>query len=1053
MTANQGETIMYINMNEKNKIKTNQFINGETVAYGIAAFISVFLFASIKQIFKVFIGLNVQLSLGAAFVIAEVVLYLLERRFVFRKSVLSSNLKQIVLLVFRSAVNFGFYGLSDFLFSNILKMETSFVWLIAVCSSLGFNYFFDRILLFDCDYKAESVKSSRIDKSFYAYRFVALSALMTVVCVSIVYIISSAFPFGDYTIMRMDLYHQYGPLFAELYDRVVNHHSFIYSWYSGGGSSFLGNYLNYLSSPLTALIFLFDKENIASAITFLVAVKCILTASSFSFYLKKSKNFHNIFNVALSVLYAFSAYMLAYYWNVMWIDAMILLPLIALGIENIINGKKITLYVCSLALLFFSSYYMGFMCCIFAVIYFIFYYVLVSEAGEKVNPKLRFEKKYTFKELNNSKFFNRGLRFAVGSILSACICAVTLIPVFIILRASSATSDSFPTTFESYYNIFDFITSHFAALETTIRSSGEDVLPNIYSGIPAIILLPLFVINKKISLKEKTAYIAVMLLLLFSFNNNCMNFIWHAFHFPNDLPFRFSYMYSFIILTASAKCLTNFNGFKAKDICYVGFLWLFFIVLAQKMPTTKMDSLSIYVTIALLIFWCGFFYMLKSKKAPKIAKTAICLLLVFSEAIISGAKGIQFYYENKDYSSAYQTTVSAVDKIKESDKDFYRFEQCYLETRMDPCYYGYNGMSTFSSMAYEKYSQLQYSLGMFGNRINSYTYNPQTAVYNAMFNIKYLMHCKTGAEPDPNLFEYKFSSDDGETNVYENIYNLPIAYAVNSEVESWDTEEGNPFAIQSDFFRLATGYSNVFEEVDFTKTESDSVICDTVTENGTYWISDINSSEGYGYAYITISPKINGNVYLYVTSTDITSIEVEKNDKETTQQSIEEPYILDLGYCEAGEDTTITIDCSAVESESTNFDIYAYTLNHDVFEQGYNRLKADSIEISDYTETKIEGTITVNEDSYLYSSIPFDKGWKVEIDGQKAETFEIGEAMLGTMIKAGKHTVTYTYLPQGLKYGAVISALTVAGICGYAVYVKSKSRKTDLKVSEIEISN
>ncbi|MCM1285656.1 MAG: YfhO family protein [Acetobacter sp.] len=1046
---------MYICNDKIDNIKTNQFINGETAAYSIAAVISVFLFASLKQILKIFIGLNAQISISIAFVIAEVVLYLFEKRFVFRKAVLSSNLKQIILLVFRSAVNFGFYGLSDFLFSNILKMETSFVWLIAVCSSIGFNYFFDRILLFDCDYKAESVKKSKIYIGFYSYRFVLLTVLMTVLSISVIYIISSAFPFGDYTIMRMDLYHQYGPLFAELYDRVINHHSFIYSWYSGGGSSFLGNYLNYLSSPLTALIFLFDKENIASAITFLVAVKCVLSAASFSLYLKKSQNFHNIFNVALSVLYAFSAYMLAYYWNVMWIDAMILLPFIALGIENIINGKKITLYVSALALLFFSSYYMGFMCCIFAVIYFIFYYVLVSEAGEKVNPKLKFAKKYTFKELNNSKFFNRCVKFAVGSILSACICAITLMPVFMILRSSSATSDSFPSTFESYYNIFDFITSHFAALETTIRSSGEDVLPNIYSGIPAIILFPLFIINKKISLKEKAAYIVVLLLLLFSFNNNCMNFIWHAFHFPNDLPFRFSYIYSFLLLIAAAKCLANFDGFKAKDICYVGFLWLFFIVIAQKMPTTKMDSLTIYITIALLILWCGFFYMLKSKKAPKIVKTAICLLLVFSESIISGAKGLQFYYENKDYSSSYQTTISAVDKIKESDKDFYRFEQCYLETRMDPCYYGYNGMSTFSSMAYENYSQLQYSLGMFGNRINSYTYNPQTAVYNAMFNIKYLMHSKTGTEPDPNLFEYKFSSDDEETDIYENLYNLPIAYAVNSELENWDTEEGNPFAIQSDFFRLSTGYSNVFEKMNFTKTEADSVICDTVTENGTYWISDINASESNGYAYVTISPKINGNAYLYVTSPDVTSIEVENGDSSVTQQNIEEPYILDLGYYEAGEEATITIDCSSVESESTNFEIYAYSLNHDVFEQGFSRLKTNSIEITDYSETKLEGTITVSEDGYLYSSIPFDKGWTIEIDGQKTETFEIGNAMLGTMIKAGKHTVTYTYSPKGLNYGTIISAITVEGICGYAIYSKLKSRKADIdsELSVFEISN
>ena len=66
---------------------------------------------------------------------------------------------------------------------------------------------------------------------------------------------------------------------------------------------------------------------------------------------------------------------------------------------------------------------------------------------------------------------------------------VTLLPTYFLLRGSSATSDSFPTTFESYFTIFDFLTSHLSALETTIRSSGDDVLPNIYCGVLPLLLV------------------------------------------------------------------------------------------------------------------------------------------------------------------------------------------------------------------------------------------------------------------------------------------------------------------------------------------------------------------------------------------------------------------------------------------------------------------------------------------------------------------------------------------------------------------------------------
>lgn len=120
----------------------------------------------------------------------------------------------------------------------MLDMPITFVWFIAVVTSFLFNYIYDRTLVFDCGYEAISVKQSRIYKTFYKNRYVFLSSALALLCISILYIIYSAFPFGDTTVMRMDLYHQYGPLFAELYDRIVEYKSLLYSWTTGGGSSF-----------------------------------------------------------------------------------------------------------------------------------------------------------------------------------------------------------------------------------------------------------------------------------------------------------------------------------------------------------------------------------------------------------------------------------------------------------------------------------------------------------------------------------------------------------------------------------------------------------------------------------------------------------------------------------------------------------------------------------------------------------------------------------------------------------------------------------------------
>ena len=1017
--------------------KTNKFINGETVSYTLMATVSLFILFSIKQILKVFIGIGVTPSCIIAFLVASIVSFIIERKYVFGKKILSSNIKQIIFFVIRIAVNFGFYKLAEFGFFNMLDMPISFAWFIAIVTSFLFNYVYDRTLIFDCGYDAVSVKQSKTYKIFYKNRYVFLTTVLATACIAVIYVIFSVFPFGSITVMRMDLYHQYGPLFAELYDRIVEHKSLLYSWITGGGSSFLGNYLNYLSSPLSFLIFLFDKEDISYAITFIVAFKCILSATSFSYYLKKSFNKDNYFLSVFGILYAFSAYFLAYYWNVMWLDAMIMLPLIALGIEKIFKTGDIKLYTVSLVILFFANYYMGYMCCIFAVLYFFVCFINTYSNDGKLNENAVYEKKYSTKALMNNVFINRGVKFAFASIIAALICAITLVPVFMILKNSSATSGTFPQTFKSYFDLLDLITSHFALLETTIRSSGDNVLPNIYTGILTFILLPLFLVNNKIKLKEKATYVVLIIFFVFCFNNNCAEYIWHAFHFPNDLPYRYSYMYSFIIAVMGYKTILNFKGIKVKDIAYTGLAIISFVIICQKFLTNKMTNSTIYATIIFVTLWCGFLFLLKNKNAQKKTVSFVLVTFILCETIISSIVGLPLNQDNNNYKENYKTYTDAINYIDNKDSGFYRTELCYLNTRMDPAYYGYNGISVFSSMAYESYSQLQSSLGMQGNKVNSYTYNTQTPVYNMMFNIKYLIQTDVSLAPSSNLYKKIYTTSDKKSNVYESKYNLPIAYCVNSKIDDWVTDEGNPFEIQSDFVKLATGYSNLFKPVEYNSTDFDAVSGDDVTENGTYWLEKNDSSSNYGTETVSLSPTIDGNLYLYVKSSDLKTITVNSEKVSDITQSMEYAYILDLGYHNKGDEVLVSLDASTMESESTSFDFYCYTADDTVVKNMYNSLAGNSLNVESYSDTTIKGTVKAKENCYLYSSIPYDDGWSVYVDGKKAETFEIGGTLLAIELTPGQHKIEYKYFPVGFLYGIIISAVTVFGLCVFYIYNKS----------------
>lgn len=1018
---------------------TNSIMNGETVNYVLSFLFSFFVLIIVKQLLKTFVGVNVSVSCAVGFAAAEIVLFLMQKFFVFKDNALNSSLLQIIFSLISAAAHLG-------IFAVILTVSRSTglydysAWFITFIFILILNYPVSRILIFDCAKPAADFKNGRIYKRFFEYRFVILSAAVSFAIMMFMLLVFRCFPFGDTTVLRMDLYHQYGPLFVELFDRVTNHESFLYSWTSGGGSSFLGNYFNYLSSPFSAIIFLFDRDEMPLAITAIVTAKCTLSAGTFTFYIKKSLNRHSPASAAFGIFYAFCAYFLAYFWNVMWLDGMFALPILVLGIERIINKGKGGLYLVSLIYIFYSSYYIGYMCCIFSVIYFLAYFFISEKHVKYVCGYQPAEKKNRLKDFVHLRFINAGLKFALFSLLAGLLCAFFLLPVYAILSGSSATSDSAPTEIESYFSLFDFIETHFAALETTIRSSGNDVLPSVYTSVLTLILVPLYMLNPKIRFREKTVFVILIALFLLSFNNNIANFVWHAFHFPNDLPYRFSFMYCFILLVIAFRGIMNLNALKTKDIMLAGMVWIAIIAVASEMQTEKMDDSTIYITLAFTIIYSAFLVMVRRKIISKLVTGVLVLSLVFCEIVISDTKAFSFNQTQSAYTANYVAYREAIEHIENSDSDNYRTELCSLNTRMDACLYGYNGMSIFSSMAYEDYSGLQYSLGMYGNRINSYTYNTQTPVYNMMYNIKYLIYRSEDTRPSTEYYTKYYENEDGSATVYQNDYFLPKVFCVNQNVENWNTAEGNPFEVQENFFELATGYTGVFVPVNYESTNYTGMTGESFDDSGVYWISKTGDSS-YCETAITVSAEADGNLYIYVTADNITNISV-ITDGDSKSFNIETPYIIDLGYFEAGETATVSLDCSSIQSSDENVGFYAYSVNKEVLDAGYEKLLSGAMQVSEHTDTKLSGTVYAKENCILYSSIPYDESWDVYIDGTKAETFKIGDCQLGVMLKPGEHSVEYVYRPKLLAAGAAVSAGTL--FTASAIYLITRKKKKQL---------
>lgn len=878
---------------------------------------------------------------------------------------------------------------------------------------------------------------SKINLFYKNNKYILFSGLSALFIILIVYFCYSIIPFGDKIIYRMDLYHQYGPLFSELYDRITSGESLLYSWNSGLGSSFIGNFFNYLSSPISFIILLFGHENTFEAVAAMIAIKAVLSSISITYYLKKSQKSDGPQLIAFGITYAFSAYFIAYYWNVMWIDSMYLLPLIALGIEKIINHGKCANYIFFLSLAIYTNYYIGFMLCIFSCLYFVYYYlcsfntikekqILLNKNSDKPNL------------LDNSFFLNSGIKFALSSVSVGLILLFMLVPVAYVLKSSSATSGTAPTELKFYYDIFDFLANHLASLEPTIRSSGEDVLPNIYCGILTIILVPLYIFSNKIRSIEKIATVALLSIFYISFNVNFINYLWHGLHFPNDLPYRQSFMYSFILIIIAYKAFKNIDGFSKNQLITIGTGIIIFIILIQKIGSKNVTDTTIFISIAFVVAYIIILGIIKSQKNQAVALSFIFSCLVISESIIASTQHYVANQNKPSFTEDYDDFKEIQNVIENNDQElFYRSELSDLRTRMDPCWYNYNGVSVFSSMAYENVANMQKALGLYGNKINSYTYNPQTPVYNSMFSIKYI-YDRNNLISDGSY--YDLTNANSTYSVYENKYNLNICYPVSDNILEWDTSAcSNPVDAQEIYFKLATGLDGLYNRIKDYEFEYNNIYelddNDKLFENfALYKVNDTEDSS----LIINLTASSNDHIYVYINSRNLDDVTISSATIDTTMH-VTDGYILDLGYYNTYDSIHIELPLKD-EVTYANVDFVLFTMNDEVFIEGYNKLKSGQIEYTEFTDTKIEGSFIAENNEILYTSIPYDEGWNVYIDGKKANNenlIKISDALLGIRVSEGEHTISLEYSIPYMKLATVVSLIFIIFLL-FICFIKNK---------------
>ena len=831
-----------------------------------------------------------------------------------------------------------------------------------------------------------------------AFPYIAAFGLPFFICV-IICIGNGVYPFGDNCILHIDMYHQYCPFFTEFLNKLQSGGSLQYSWNLGLGSDFVSLYAYYLASPLNFLILLCPKSHVIEFMTLLIILKISASGLTFFLYIRhhykfvgKDGRMHKnqvIPAIVFSTAYALSGFVAAYSWDIMWMDCIALFPLIMIGLERLVQEKKAGLYYITLALCIFCNYYISIMICIFLV----FAFVLLFFSQKKGNG-------------------GAVLRFGWYSLLAGASSAILLLPEIAVLSVSGSAEGGFPKTAEFYFNILAELGR--GAAVTSVYT-GNDHWPNLYAGAFSLFLVWIYVLNRRISWKEKVPRIAMLAFFLVSFAENQLDYIWHGMHFPQALPGRQSFLYSFVLLSMGFAAVRKRKGTKIWHIAVAAIVSMMLLLLSGWYgDETVTEPVSLVITALFICVYAVTFVLTKiTGKKKRLAFAQFAVFVAVAElAINMAATGfgttsrVAYTEKQTDYENLLKT---AKEDNEETGSGFYRVEDTERKTKNDDSLYGYASATIFSSLMNLDVSHLFQSLFMEGGK-NFYCYNGATPLSSSLFSVKYMLS-------DSALEESPYRTligGSGSSFLYRNNYSLPLGFVMDEQaIANWTSSTADRMAsLNSLTSALGAEGQMLYPATCVTDANAGDTTIDI-------------AEDGYYYAD-----------YVSCTSDTLT---VNRSDGWTKQYSkTSHRYLIELGECKAGDEIHI------LNSNMESIEFQVYQLNEKVVQQAFDTLNAQTMQLTDMTDRKIEGKIQVQNAGRLILSVPADEGWTLYVDGKETEIEPLADALVGVHLEKGSYTIKLCYTTPGLKVGAGISLGAVILFLISACVRTGISRKREL---------
>ena len=842
------------------------------------------------------------------------------------------------------------------------------------------------------------MQASRRHKGAYYFW---IGMLIPILLAGIGFIIIGVWPFGDGTVLIIDSLHQYLPFYTDFHEKLTSGGSLLYSFSAGFGYNFWATYAYYLASPLNFLIALVPTANVCDFMDLMILLKIGLCGGTMTWYLHRRNTRAFALSAAFGTMFALSSFMIGYYFNLMWLDSVAMLPLCMCGIERIcgIGENRIRtdssdgrLYGLALAFGIWCNYYIGFMLCLFSVLYFCVCLVTAGRSSVK-------------------RFFSRVVRFGWWSILAGGAGAVVLLPAYRALTISEAMQDNrLPLTMETFDSFLDMMLTHFAGIKP-INIANTQVGLNAYCGVSVLILVLLFALDSRVHVRERIARIALAAFLLLSFSMKTLNYIWHGFHQQNGLPNRFAFLYIGIVLTMSYDALRDLRRLSLWKVVLGGVAPVVLALVCligqfgQDYEGNPYPSYVFLVTIILLSGYLVLLLVLRRVRLPRRAASLLLASMLLTEAGVSAVYGIicndsvtrSIYLDDQ---RSYRNLMAQI-----GDEDWFRSEVDAQRMRNVTLFCGGNSVVMFNSTMQQSVTDFCDRIGMEA-RTNKNGYNGVTDLMNDVFGIRYVLSAHGKGS---TLYGFEELTKDNNLTVYKNEDALPIGFLADPEVRQWDLSGSTPIDVQNDFVRLAAGHDPIYT-LDRYLTLEDGVS------------SGIRIPEGK-QVYVYLQNRVKE---LTATTPEYTK---------TYSTFTDHLYVIEA--CDGSYEASVEAELNSGSGQNA----IIYTCPDEQEEEVVRALSKSVLENVRVQGSTLSGTISADRDGELIITIPYDRNWRCFVDGQPAEADCIGEALMGISLTEGDHEIRLSYMPDGMMPGLAVSLVSGVLIVLTFLYERKRRKK------------